>query len=290
MKKKLSALLIALTVALTTTTVFAYTDVYTVKPGDTVYRISKTYDVTVNEITNLNKLDDPAKIYIGEKLYIPVPSKNLTPTGKSPSTANTNYPKNGTGSASTTTPNTSTPPNNGGGSTTTNRPSNGGSTTTNKPSTGGGSTTTNTGSGSNTSTGGDLTAPSGNVNVSMAQEILTLVNKERAKAGVPALTLSTEVSSVAQVKAQDMASNGYFDHNSPTYGSPFAMLTDFGVTYRSAGENIAKGQQSASAVMTAWMNSSGHKANILSTNFTQLGVGYSANNGSPVWVQMFISK
>ncbi len=274
MKKKISALLIAVTVALTSTTVFAYTDVYTVKPGDTVYRISKAYKVKVEDIARLNKLADPSKIYIGEKLYIPVPGS--TTVSKPPSTTTTTPPKNGTGSASTTTPNNTT----GGGGTTTNNKGNGGGTTTN----------TGTGSNTGTSSGGNLTAPSGNVNVDMAQQILALVNAERKKAGVPLLTLSTEVSSVAQVKAQDMATNGYFDHNSPTYGSPFSMLSSFGVTYRSAGENIAKGQQTASAVMTAWMNSSGHKANILSTNYTQLGVGYAANNGSPVWVQMFISK
>ncbi len=275
MKKKISALLIAATVAISTTTVFAYTDIYTVKPGDTVYRISKTYKVKVEDIARLNKLDDPSKIYIGEKLYIPVPG-NVT-NNNPPSTANTTPPKNGTGSASTTTPNTGNTTGNG---TTTINKGNGGTTTPN----------TGTGSNSNASTGGNLTAPSGNVNVDMAQQILNLVNAERKKAGVPLLTLSTEVSSVAQVKAQDMATNGYFDHNSPTYGSPFSMLTSFGVNYRSAGENIAKGQQTATAVMTAWMNSSGHKANILSTSYTQLGVGYAANNGSPVWVQMFISK
>ncbi len=273
MKKKISAFIIAATVAFTTTTVFAYTDIYTVKPGDTLYRIAKLYNVKLQDIVNLNKLDDPTLIYVGEKLYIPVPGKTATGTN-APSNSNTSTPKNGTGSASYTVPGSSTGKN---------------TSTSNK---GNGNTTTNTGSGSssNTSTGSTLTPPAGNVNVDMANQILALVNAERKKAGVPLLTLSTDVSSVAQVKATDMAKNGYFDHNSPTYGSPFSMLTNFGVSYRSAGENIAKGQQSASAVMKAWMNSSGHKANILSKNFTQLGVGYSANNGSPVWVQMFITK
>ncbi len=257
MKKKISALLIATTIMASTSTVFAYTDVYTVKPGDTVYRIAKTYNVKVSDITKANKLKDPSKIYIGEKLYIPVPGKPTTSTNK-PSTGTTTPPKNGTGSATTTTPNNSN------------------------------NTTTNNNSNSNSSS--NLTTSQNNVNTSMAQQILTLVNAERAKAGVDPLTLSTEVSSVAQVKSDDMAKNGYFDHNSPTYGSPFDMLSEFGVSYRTAGENIAKGQQTPEAVMKAWMNSSGHKANILSPNFKQLGVGYSANNGSPVWVQMFIAK
>ncbi len=253
MKKKISAFLITTTILASTTNVFAYTDVYTVRPGDTVYRIAKNYNVKVNDIVKANKLKDPDKIFVGEKLYIPVPGKNTTTTNK-PSTGVTTPPKNGSGSATTTTPNNN---------------SNTSSNTTNPPT---------------------LTTPPDNVNKSMAEQILALVNAERKKAGVDPLTLSTEVSSVAQVKSDDMAKNGYFDHNSPTYGSPFTMLSDFGVTYRTAGENIAKGQQTPEAVMNAWMNSSGHKANILSPNFKQLGVGYSANNGSPVWVQMFITK
>ncbi len=269
MKKKISALLITTTILASTSTVFAYTDVYTVRPGDTVYRIAKAYNVKVEDIAKANKLKDPHKIWIGEKLYIPVPGKPSTSTNK-PSTSVTTPPKNGTGSATTTTPNNNTTTNNNSNTTTNNN----------------NNTTTN----NNSNTTSNLKPPSNNVNASIAEQMLALVNAERTKAGVAPLTLSTEVSSVAQVKSDDMAKNGYFDHNSPTYGSPFTMLSDFGVTYRTAGENIAKGQQSTEAVMKAWMNSSGHKANILSPNFKQLGVGYSANNGSPVWVQMFITK
>ncbi len=266
MKKRISAVIISATVALSTTAVFGYTDVYTVRPGDNLYRISKAYKTTVNEICKANKISDPTKIYVGEKLYIPINGK---PTTSKPGISTTTPPKNGTGSATTTTPNTGT---------------NSGNTTTNK------NPNNNTNTTTNNNNNNSVSVPSGNVNTTMANQILTLVNAERAKAGVAALTLSTEVSGVAQVKADDMAKNGYFDHNSPTYGSPFSMLTEFGVSYRTAGENIAKGQQSAEAVMTAWMNSSGHRANILSPNFKQLGVGYSANNGSPVWVQMFLTK
>ncbi len=78
--------------------------------------------------------------------------------------------------------------------------------------------------------------------------------------------------------------NGYFSHTSPTYGSPFDMMRSYGVTYRYAGENIASGQRTAAQVMNDWMNSSGHRANILNQNFTKIGVGYV--NGK--WVQMFI--
>ena len=86
-----------------------------------------------------------------------------------------------------------------------------------------------------------------------------------------------------------MAKNRYFSHNSPTYGSAFDMMNNYGISYRAAGENIAKGQKSAQSVMNGWMNSSGHRANILKSNYTQLGVGYALDsNGNTYWVQMFI--
>lgn len=123
----------------------------------------------------------------------------------------------------------------------------------------------------------------------VAKEMLAQVNKERRAAGLSELTLSTQLSEVAQVKAEDMRDQGYFSHTSPTYGSPFDMMKKFGVSYRSAGENIAKGYRSVSAVMNGWMNSSGHKANILNGGFTQLGVGYCTDgSGNGYWVQMFI--
>ena len=116
------------------------------------------------------------------------------------------------------------------------------------------------------------------------KEVLALVNEQRAAAGVAALVLDTKLSEVATAKAQDMYDNNYFSHTSPTYGSPFDMLKTFGVSYRTAGENIAYGQRSAQQVMTDWMNSSGHRANILNASYTKLGVGYV--NGK--WVQLFI--
>ncbi|MNE87901.1 Cysteine-rich secretory protein family protein [compost metagenome] len=96
--------------------------------------------------------------------------------------------------------------------------------------------------------------------------------------------MNSELSNMAMVKAKDMYDNNYFDHNSPTYGSPFDMMREFGITYRSAGENIAKGQSSPQQVMNDWMNSPGHKANILKNSFTQIGIAY--YNGA--WVQEFI--
>ncbi|MBH5319178.1 SCP-like extracellular [Paenibacillus sp. GSMTC-2017] len=117
----------------------------------------------------------------------------------------------------------------------------------------------------------------------MQNQVVTLVNQERAKAGLPALQTDALLNKVATEKARDMDVNNYFSHTSPTYGSPFDMMRTFGVKYNSAGENIASGQRTAAQVMNDWMNSPGHKANIMNKSFTKIGVGYV--NGE--WVQMF---
>lgn len=119
-------------------------------------------------------------------------------------------------------------------------------------------------------------------------EVVRLVNVERAKVGLPALKNDWELARVAEHKSQDMATKKYFDHTSPTYGSPFTMLKNYGISYRSAGENIAQGQRTAVEVVNAWMNSSGHRANILNKNYTHIGVGYVSNGN--YWTQMFIQK
>ena len=121
-----------------------------------------------------------------------------------------------------------------------------------------------------------------------ADQVLELVNQERAKQGLKALTLSDELTNVATIKAKDMRDKNYFDHTSPTYGSPFDMMRHFGINYSSAGENIAAGQKTAQEVMNSWMNSSGHRANILNENYEQLGVGYiQGGSYGTYWVQMF---
>lgn len=117
-----------------------------------------------------------------------------------------------------------------------------------------------------------------------AKEVADLVNQERAKAGLAPLQFDAALSKVATAKAADMAQNNYFDHNSPTYGSPFDMMKQFGISYMTAGENIAMGQQSPQEVMSQWMNSEGHRQNIMNGSFTKIGVGYV--NG--YWVQSFI--
>ena len=120
------------------------------------------------------------------------------------------------------------------------------------------------------------------------REVVRLVNVERTKAGLKELTYDWELSRVARIKSQDMKDNKYFSHTSPTYGSPFDMMKSFGIRYRSAGENIARGQATPQAVVNAWMNSSGHRANILNSSFTHIGVGYVADG--KYWTQMFIGK
>ncbi|OAH57899.1 hypothetical protein AWH48_02510 [Domibacillus aminovorans] len=118
------------------------------------------------------------------------------------------------------------------------------------------------------------------------KQVFELVNQERAKAGVKALQLDTKLSDVARTKSADMKNKGYFSHQSPTYGSPFDMMKQFGITYKTAGENIAKGQKTPEEVMKAWMNSDGHRKNILSADYTHIGVGYVDGH----WTQMFIGK
>ena len=122
-----------------------------------------------------------------------------------------------------------------------------------------------------------------------AQEVIKLVNKERNAAGLSALAENSRLSEVAQAKAEDMMKNGYFSHISPTYGIPFEMMKTFGIAYKSAGENIAKGQKTPAAVMNGWMNSSGHRTNILNASYEQIGAGFCKDSsGVAYWVQMFI--
>lgn len=123
---------------------------------------------------------------------------------------------------------------------------------------------------------------------SYEQEVIKLVNEKRAESGLKALTYDWQLSRVARYKSQDMKDNKYFSHTSPVYGSPFEMIKNFGISFRSAGENIAMGYRTPQAVVNGWMNSSGHRANILNASYTHIGVGYVADGN--YWTQMFISK
>lgn len=120
-------------------------------------------------------------------------------------------------------------------------------------------------------------------------EVVRLVNVERAKNGLSALSIDAGIMKTATIKSQDMAKNNYFSHTSPTYGSPFDLMKQYGVSYRAAGENIAMGQTSPAQVMNGWMNSPGHRANILNGSYTKIGVGVAQNaNGTYYWTQHFI--
>ncbi|MCT2195895.1 CAP domain-containing protein [Paenibacillus sp. p3-SID1389] len=119
-----------------------------------------------------------------------------------------------------------------------------------------------------------------------ATEVIQLVNQERAKQGLKPLTGDAELNKMALAKAKDMSDNNYFSHTSPTYGSPFDMMKKFGIQFSYAGENIAMGQKTPAEVVKAWMNSEGHRANILNANYNLIGVGY--YNG--YWAQEFVGR
>jgi uncharacterized YkwD family protein/spore coat assembly protein SafA len=200
MKKKIAIFTIALMTL--TTTAFAQSITYTVKSGDSMWKIASKYQVGVSEIIQANpSIKNPNLIYPGQKLTVP----NID----------------------------------------------------------------------------DVKA--------WENEVIRLTNAERSKAGLPALAGNWQLSRVARYKSQDMATKGYFSHQSPTYGSPFDMMESFGLKFSAAGENIAYGQRTPQEVVTAWMNSPGHKANILSRSYSQIGVGlYKTNSGVCYWTQMFM--
>lgn len=119
-------------------------------------------------------------------------------------------------------------------------------------------------------------------------QVLNLVNQERAKAGVAPLTLDSKAAQAAELRAREIESS--FSHTRPDGSSFSTALTAFGVNYRSSGENIAYGQTSPEAVMKGWMNSSGHRANILNSSFTSIGIGhYKGANGVDYWTQLFFN-
>lgn len=120
------------------------------------------------------------------------------------------------------------------------------------------------------------------------QQVIRLVNEIRGQNGLNALTYDWELSRVARYKSQDMKDNRYFAHTSPVYGTPGEMVKSFGISYRTVGENIARGYRTPQAVVDGWMNSTGHRANILNARYTRIGVGYVPDGH--YWTQMFISK
>lgn len=128
--------------------------------------------------------------------------------------------------------------------------------------------------------------PEADKELTFAEQVVELVNQERTKAGLNVVTLDQNIASAALVRAKEIETS--FSHTRPN-GSKFSTaLIEQGVTFKGAGENIAWGQKSPEAVMQAWMNSEGHRANILNKNFTKIGVGYYQNaTGRNFWTQLF---
>lgn len=125
----------------------------------------------------------------------------------------------------------------------------------------------------------------------MEHQVIQLTNQERAKFGLAPLRPNWELSRVARFKSQDMRDRNYFSHQSPIYGSPFQMMKSFGLGYSYAAENIAAGQKDPRSVVEGWMNSPGHRANILNANLKEIGVGWaSGGQWGNYWTQMFIAR
>ncbi len=160
-----------------------------------------------------------------------------------------------------------------------------------KPGTGSGSGSgtvkpgTGSGSGSGTVKPGTGSDSSTGASSSYVSQVVALVNEARAQNGLSALQLDSRVSAAALTRAGEIKTS--FAHTRPDGRSCFTALAEAGVSYRGAGENIAYGQATPQAVMSAWMNSASHRANILNNKYTTIGVGYTVINGVPYWVQMF---
>lgn len=143
--------------------------------------------------------------------------------------------------------------------------------------------------GSSSSTGGSTDTITSQLTAE-EQEVFDLINAKRVANGLTTLKIDDELQNVARIKAKDMVDNNYFSHNSPIYGSPFDMIKKFGISYKTAGENIA-GNSSNSGAVNAWMNSKGHRANILNNSFNYTGVGVvKSPKYGKVYVQMFMGK
>lgn len=244
-------LVLALCVLMTSVS-FAADQVYTVRPGDTLSKIAGYYSVTISQLLAANPaIKNPALIYVGQKITIPS-SKFVEYTVKRGDTFYGIAAKYQISVAELKKAN----PN-----------------------------ITNI---SMIYVGQKILIPDTNTLASYEQQVIDLVNRERSYRGLGLLKYDSQLGYVARVKSQDMVDNRYFSHTSPTYGSPFQMMERFGLRFSAAGENIAYGQRTAQEVMNSWMNSAGHRANILSASYTHIGVGVAkASNGTLYWTQEF---
>lgn len=200
--------------------VYAEDDVYIVKKGDTLWKISNNYQIKLSDLLYANpQFANPNLIYPEDKVYIPNPEIDETF-------------KDNTQEIQDTLSNSS---------------------------------------------------------ISEPEKVIMLVNQEREKNGLKPFKTNDKLMKAAQSKCQDMSDNSYFGHTSPVYGSPYDMLKKFDVAYSKVGENIARKQLSAQQVVNEWLNSEGHKNNILSEKFTEIGVGYVKGEASTYWVQIFVT-
>ena len=244
------------------------------KAGDQVKVIGKLKDWYVVNVPNTAKLGcispDVAQLYSAEpNSTTPAPTKTIPTTPTNLGTGTGTTPGLGTGTGTT--------------------PGFGTGTATPAPAKTPGATGATGTLGSAGTTGTSTAAGSGTLSA-QGSRILQLVNAERAKVGAPALKANTELNKLATMKSQDMVEKNYFSHQSPTYGSPFDMMKTYGVSYMYAGENIAINSD-ADRVHQAWMNSEGHRKNILNPDFTEIGIGlYPKGNGQYTYTQMFIGK
>ena len=226
------------------------------------------------------------------------PSQTVKPgsnSGNTTSKPGTNCGNNGSNSGNTGSDNGSNSGNTGSDNESNNGSNSGNTGSDNGSNNGSNSGNTGSDNGSNNeSNSGNTGSSNGSTDSTVTSQaafenkVLELVNAERAKNGLSALQMDENVRKVARVKSSDMSQNNYFSHTSPTYGTPFEMLKSYGISYKSAGENIAQGYTSPEAVVNGWMNSSGHRANILNASYTHIGIGYEANGN--YWTQMFIGK
>lgn len=242
---------------------------YIVRPGDTMWNIALMHGITLNELISVNhQIKNPNIIYPGQEINIPMTQTDMYTVQKGDTLWNIsqNY---GTSlnelkgaNPQIKNPNLIYP-----------------NQVINLPGT--------------PSMPGTPNVPStpGTTNefTSLEDQVIQLVNVERSKIGVPSLAKNNQLTDVARTKSEDLITNNYFSHNSPVYGSPFNMLDTFGISYNAAAENIASGQRTSEEVMNTWMNSTGHRANILSSNYNQIGVGVARDqNGNMYWTQLFI--
>ncbi len=253
MKKIVYIVLLTIIICVLTSSVcLAAGGVHTVSYGDTLYKIAKNYNVSVNEILAANpSISNPSLIYVGQKITIPS-SKLVKYTVQKGDTmwGIANRFEISLAELKKANPNIT--------------------------------------NASQIYVGQTVLIPDTNPLALYESQVAELVNKERASRGLSPLKFDSELSRIARKKSQDMIDKKYFSHISPTYGSPFDMMQKFGLRFSAGGENIAYGQKTAAEVMNVWMNSSGHKANILSGAYTHIGVGVAKMaNGTLYWTQLF---